>query len=313
MTDTTVEVPTTCNTIDSNQARSNAQSVDIHKYVTQLEKRVLEQEQLIALLNDKISGLESRSGKKSYYQALVNQDNPTTSSGSSGSHATVQSADGVVASGSSSADGNGQRIKSRSTPSVSFIGSRKTDIASVPTVRYFQLFVTRVNPATSCQLLTENLMNNIPELSSVKCSKLKTRHASYASFHVVVPEAEKSLVFCGDAWPEGTLVKQFAGKLLRGFVQESFSSGAAGGDSASVGSGSAGNGADVTRPKTTGAPPKRKVQPKSTTTVRQGGVATGSRSSSPLVTGGTSNTSPAPSTSASSPKNSRPKRVLKKS
>ncbi|KAI5706319.1 hypothetical protein M8J75_003184 [Diaphorina citri] len=114
MTDTTVEVPTTCNTIDSNQARSNAQSVDIHKYVTQLEKRVLEQEQLIALLNDKISGLESRSGKKSYYQALVNQDNPTTSSGSSGSHATVQSADGVVASGSSSADGNGQRIKNPS-------------------------------------------------------------------------------------------------------------------------------------------------------------------------------------------------------
>ncbi|KAI5702043.1 hypothetical protein M8J75_016027 [Diaphorina citri] len=52
---TIVEVP------DSNQARSNAQSVDIHKYVTQLEKRVLEQEQLIALLNDKISGLGSRS------------------------------------------------------------------------------------------------------------------------------------------------------------------------------------------------------------------------------------------------------------
>ncbi|KAI5721249.1 hypothetical protein M8J77_018115 [Diaphorina citri] len=179
--------------------------VDTERYISQLEKRLLEQEQLIALLNEKIASLESRTA------GVV-----------------CDSFAGVVKSGTSGNAGGGapRRSQSKSKPgdSLMIIGSRKTDIDSVPNVQSFQLFVTRIAPETSSQKLGETLLSSVPDLTSVRCSKLKTKHESYTSFHVVVPDHQSSLVSCEEAWPEGALIKRFSGKLLKSYVVEAFDS-----------------------------------------------------------------------------------------
>ncbi|KAI5735050.1 hypothetical protein M8J77_013462 [Diaphorina citri] len=195
----------------SQEVPSCGQSVDISQYVYQLEKRVVEQAQLINLLNDKIAQLEASGGVKSFSQVVSknnSSDVPCASTNATKPPVLPMSAIG----------------RPKPAPALSFIGSRKTDIATVPSKRYCQFFVTRINPDISSKKLGENLLSSVPDLSSVKCSRIKTKHSSYASFHVVVPEIEKSLVCSGDVWPEGTLVKQFVGKLLKNYVLETFSS-----------------------------------------------------------------------------------------
>ncbi|KAL1448179.1 hypothetical protein WDU94_003685, partial [Cyamophila willieti] len=128
----------------------------------------------------------------------------------------------AVSGGSAAAVGTGVGV--RAADSFQIIGSKKTDISSVPSVRYSQIFVTRITPDTSAKKLGEDLRSGAPELSSVKCSKLKTKYDSYASFHIVVPEAEKVLISSEEVWPEGALVKQFSGKLLKTHVVEYFNS-----------------------------------------------------------------------------------------
>lgn len=200
------------------EAPTGGHSIDILKYVDQLESRVIEQSQLIKLLNDKIARFESGQavvGAKSYAQATAVYGNKVTQ---------AVTASTATPSAASKTPSHPQSGFGRRSPAMSFIGSRKADISTVPTIRYCQLFATRLHPDTSSKKLGEYLLENLENLSSVKCSKMKTKHSSYASFHVVVPEANKSLVCCGDAWPEGALVKLFTGKLLDNFVMETFSS-----------------------------------------------------------------------------------------
>lgn len=178
------------------------ESVSIDRYVSQLENRIQEQAQLIKLLNEKIANLESGTDASPKFSDVV-KGTPTGDASTSGRTA-----------------GGGN--KSRSAFLV--IGSKKSDISCVPTVRYFQLFVTRIDPSTSPRKLAESLMTAAPELSSVVCSKMVTKHNSYASFHVVVLEVEKPLICSNDVWPEGSLVKQFHGKLLKTHVLDVFNS-----------------------------------------------------------------------------------------
>ncbi|KAL1447347.1 hypothetical protein WDU94_008899, partial [Cyamophila willieti] len=186
-------------------------TVDMERYVAQLEKRVTEQEQLIALLNDKVARYESEGVASQSYAGALRRD------GSCGGRARA-----AVSGGSAVAVGTGDVV--RAADSFQIIGSKKTDISSVPSVRYSQIFVTRITPDTSAKKLGEDLRSGAPELSSVKCSKLKTKYDSYASFHIVVPEAEKVLISSEEVWPEGALVKQFSGKLLKTHVVEYFNS-----------------------------------------------------------------------------------------
>lgn len=171
------------------------------RYVAQLEKRLLEQEQLISLLNEKIASLESATdGGKSFAGALKFGPN-------------------VVSSGSS----GGAKSNNRDS-APSFVGSRKTTLSSVPTVRYCQFFATRMNPTTTAVELAKDLLKDVENLTSVKCCKLKTKHPSYSSFHVVVPEEQKQLVCGEEAWPEGAFVKLFSGRLLDSYILESYDS-----------------------------------------------------------------------------------------
>lgn len=174
-------------------------TVDVAKYVVQLEKRVMEQEQLISLLNEKIASLERGQARPSF--AAVVQTKP----GDAGV--------GVPQKGSSSRQAG-----------PSFVGSKKTTISSVPTVRYSQFFVSRLSPSLCAKDLADDLLKDVPGLSSVKCCKMKTRHSGYSSFHVVVPEEQRELVSAGDVWPEGSFVKVFGGRLLDSHILEAFDS-----------------------------------------------------------------------------------------
>lgn len=174
--------------------------VDRDKYVAQLEKRLLEQEQLIFLLNEKIARLETAAESTRSFSNVL-QVAPSQSVG-----------------------GGELRKSAKQDVYPSFVGSRKSEISSVPSARYSQFFVTRLNPSLSSIELAEDLLKVVSELSSVRCCKLRTRHSTYSSFHVVVPEIQKHLVSCGEAWPEGTFVKVFSGRLLQSYVIESYDS-----------------------------------------------------------------------------------------
>lgn len=185
----------------------NAESgctIDVSKYVSQLERRLLEQEQLITLLNEKIVRLESAPCPSSSYSGA-----PSFSS--------------AVRSGASGVE-RGQIRTSSNDAGSSFVGSKRSDITTVNTMRVSQFFVSRLNPTLSAMELSKDLQKDVVELSSIKCCKLKTRHPGYSSFHVAVPEEQGQLLSSGDVWPEGSFIKWFTGKLLQSYILESFDS-----------------------------------------------------------------------------------------
>ncbi|KAI5731913.1 hypothetical protein M8J77_018375 [Diaphorina citri] len=242
-------------------------TIDVMKYVSQCEKRLSEQEQLISLLREKLLAYES-----------------TSTSSPSGGVAERPNTYAKAASGV------------RSDDSSTFMGCRKSDIVAVQTIRSAQFFVTRINPTVTAQVLTQDLMSYVTDLTSVKCSKIKTKHSSYSSFHLSVPEDQKQLVSSGEAWPEGVLVKPFVGKLLKTYILECYNSlhpDGAPSDEATIGDSptSEDNSTSVKKPR---APPKKTTKEKSTkptVPARGGGAAV---AKTPEVN--------------SSPKNSRPVR-----
>lgn len=174
-------------------SEQSTSSVHMDKYVLQLEKRILEQEQLIALLNEKLAAV--------------------TSSSKAGAEAGTS--------------GTGGRFVSRKPDDrgVSFVGSRKSDnVHVVANTKYTSYFVSRVHPDVTAEVLAKDLLANVEEMSSVRCTKMKTRHTSYASFQVVIPADQGHLVESDGAWPEGSFVKLFSGRLLPAYVKECFDS-----------------------------------------------------------------------------------------
>lgn len=172
-------------------------TISTEKYVKVLEERIEEQKQLIHLLNEKIASLE-RGKEHSSYAATVQKDRPSRS---------FPLPDDPE----------------KSVPHF-IIGSRKTKIEVVKVERYAPFFVSRIFPDTSAAELATDLRESVPELAYVRCSKLKTRHLSYSSYHVVVPENQRDLVLDGGAWPEGAFIKRFSGRLLESYILETFDS-----------------------------------------------------------------------------------------
>lgn len=169
------------------------ESSDYLKYVSQLERRVEEQAQLICLLNEKLAGYESAS-----------ESHPVVDDDTTRVH---------------------DRQKKDERSSVTFIGSRKSEmVRSVVNKKYTQYFVTRVNPDVSAEVLARDLLSSMEGLSSVRCSRMKTKHTSYASFHIVIPSELSHLVESDGAWPEGSFVKIFSGRLLENYILEFFDS-----------------------------------------------------------------------------------------
>ncbi|CAA2962605.1 Hypothetical predicted protein, partial [Olea europaea subsp. europaea] len=73
--------------------------------------------------------------------------------------------------------------------------------------KYTAYFISRVHPDVSAEALSRDLLSGVGEMTSVRCTKMKTRHGSHASFHIVMPADQCHLMESADAWPEGSLVK----------------------------------------------------------------------------------------------------------
>jgi hypothetical protein len=74
------------------------------------------------------------------------------------------------------------------------------------------LFISRLGPDVSA-LDVENFLQDHLKLSSLTCTKLKTKFNSYSSFHVSVTEDDFLLVNDSGAWPTGCLIAPFCGRL----------------------------------------------------------------------------------------------------
>lgn len=80
-------------------------------------------------------------------------------------------------------------------------------------VRYRALFITRLAPETTAEEIEADLKADLSVLNDIKVSKLATRQNTYASFCIQVPLCDFPLINNTSVWPEGTLVKEFRGRM----------------------------------------------------------------------------------------------------
>lgn len=74
------------------------------------------------------------------------------------------------------------------------------------------LFISRLNPHTTESDITESLAG-VLKGKWMKCTKLATKHDSYASFHVLVENDDFDEINTPDIWPAGCLFRPFFGIL----------------------------------------------------------------------------------------------------
>lgn len=89
-------------------------------------------------------------------------------------------------------------------------GSKLSSVPRQPRRR--GLFVSRLDPQTTEADITESLAS-VLRGKSVTCTKLVTKHDSYASFHVAVENDDFDDINVPDIWPTGCLFRPFFGIL----------------------------------------------------------------------------------------------------
>ncbi|KAG0426831.1 hypothetical protein HPB47_026080 [Ixodes persulcatus] len=102
---------------------------------------------------------------------------------------------------------NGRR---RTKPTVGTGKASKVGVVSRP--RKAALFVSRLAPDTTASdviLLVEPLLNGNP----ICCSKMKTKHETYSSFHVEVNQDSFEVINRPEVWPDGCIFHPFFGRL----------------------------------------------------------------------------------------------------
>lgn len=98
-------------------------------------------------------------------------------------------------------------------PEASVGANENSDLQTVPRQPLKKaLFVSRLHPDTSVPTVLK-LVTDVCKDGSVVCTRLKTKHPSYASFHVAVSDACFDLVNKSSVWPSGCLFRQFDGTL----------------------------------------------------------------------------------------------------
>lgn len=132
--------------------------------------------------------------------------------------------------------GNGHKTKHYQSPSVHknkaqmdsrnntlqpIIGRRKDSaLKSVGTQvrpKRKAMFLSRLCPEVGVKDITDLLDNDLA-LTSVRCTKMKTKYGNYSSFHVEVDESDFDQILSADLWPEGCLIVPFKGSLRRDLV-----------------------------------------------------------------------------------------------
>jgi hypothetical protein len=94
------------------------------------------------------------------------------------------------------------------------IGVRSSSSLSVvqKRVRRKSLFVSRFSPDVTASDVEKSLKDQL-QLASLACTGLKTKHNSYASFHVSVAEDDFHLINNTGVWPNGCLIAPYYGRL----------------------------------------------------------------------------------------------------
>jgi hypothetical protein len=97
---------------------------------------------------------------------------------------------------------------------VAMIGVRNSSSLTVvqKRVRRKSLFVSRFSPHVTASDVENSLKDQL-QLASLVCTRLKTKHNSYASFHVSVAEDDFHLNNNTGVWPNGCLIAIFYGRL----------------------------------------------------------------------------------------------------
>lgn len=75
------------------------------------------------------------------------------------------------------------------------------------------LFVTRLGADCRAQEVQTYLELKCSSGKGIKCTRLKTRHDDYSSFHIAIDEDAFDELFSPDLWPEGCLFKEYFGAL----------------------------------------------------------------------------------------------------
>jgi hypothetical protein len=99
-------------------------------------------------------------------------------------------------------------------PRVPMIGVSNSSSLSVvqKRVRMKSLFVSRFSPEVTATDVEKSLQEQL-QLTSLVCTRLKTKHDSYASFHVSLPEGDFHLINNTGVWPNGCLIAPYYGRL----------------------------------------------------------------------------------------------------
>ena len=72
------------------------------------------------------------------------------------------------------------------------------------------IFISRIDPGVSAETM-DRYVSTIT--TGGVCTRMKTRHETYASFHIEVLEKEFDLVFDAARWPEHCIITEFRGRL----------------------------------------------------------------------------------------------------
>jgi hypothetical protein len=74
------------------------------------------------------------------------------------------------------------------------------------------LFVSRFSPEVTAQDIEKSLEDQL-KISSLTCTRLKTKFSTYASFHICVNEEDFPSTNNTRVWPNGCLIAPFFGRL----------------------------------------------------------------------------------------------------
>ena len=89
-----------------------------------------------------------------------------------------------------------------------------TNLRSVPQVKRFNLFVSRIETGVLPDTLKSFVNDLISDTCSVQC--LKTRFPDYLSFIVSCDDRHRDTIMNPDEWPEGVLIRQYIGRIPNG-------------------------------------------------------------------------------------------------
>ena len=98
-------------------------------------------------------------------------------------------------------------------PKVAMIGVRiSSSLSVVQKRRNKSLFVSRFSPDVTASDVENSLRDQL-QLASLTCTRLKTKHDSYASFHISVTEVDFPLINNTGVWSSGCLIAPYYGRL----------------------------------------------------------------------------------------------------